>query len=138
MSGRRLFKAVCRKDKAIRYMQRILLKSKIHRVKITDANLEYEGSISIDEELMEKAGILPYEKVNVWNINNGNRFETYAIPATKHSGDIIVNGAASRLVQIKDIIIIATFGFYDEKELDGFKPTLVYVDEKNHVSDIVK
>lgn len=119
-------------------MYKILLKSKIHRVKITDANLEYEGSISIDEELMDKADILPYEKVNIWDINNGKRFETYAIPATKHSGDIVVNGAASRMVQVNDIIIIATFGLYDEKELNGFKPTLVYVDGKNHISDVVK
>ncbi len=119
-------------------MYKILLKSKIHRVKITDANLEYEGSISIDEELMDKANILPYEKVNIWDINNGKRFETYAIPSTKHSGDIIVNGAASRMVQVNDIIIIATFGLYDEKELNGFKPTLVYVDGKNHISDVVK
>ena len=119
-------------------MQKILLKSKIHRVKITDANLEYEGSISIDEELLEQARILPYEKVSVWDINNGARFETYAIPAVKHSGDIIVNGAASRLVQVGDVIIIATFGIYDEKELDGFKPVLVYVDGKNHAADIVK
>ncbi len=119
-------------------MQKILLKSKIHRVKITDANLEYEGSISIDEELMEQAGILPYEKVSVWDINNGARFETYAIAAPKHSGDIIVNGAASRLVQLGDIIIIATFGIYDEKELEGFRPVLVYVDGKNHAVDIVK
>ncbi len=113
-------------------MQKILLKSKIHRVKITDANLGYEGSISIDEELMEKAGIVSYEKVAIWDVNNGARFETYAIPAPRKSGDIIVNGAASRLVQIGDIIIIGTFGIYDEKELTGFKPVLVYVDEKNH------
>ncbi len=119
-------------------MQKILLKSKIHRVKITDANLEYEGSISIDEDLMEKAGILPYEKVNVWNINNGGRFETYAIKAGRNSGDIIVNGAASRLVQIGDTIIIATFGIYDEDELKNFKPVLVYVDEKNRAVNIVK
>lgn len=119
-------------------MQRILLKSKIHRVKITDANLEYEGSVSIDEELLESANILPYEKVNIWDINNGSRFETYAIPSTKHSGDIIVNGAASRLVQIGDIIIIASFGVYDEKESEGFKPKLVYVDEKNHINNVVK
>ncbi len=116
-------------------MQKILLKSKIHRVKITDANLKYEGSISIDEELMEQARIIPYEKISIWDINNGARFETYAIPAVKHSGDIIINGAASRLVQIGDIIIIATFGIYDEKELNGFKPALVYVDDKNHAVD---
>ncbi len=114
-------------------MQRFFLKSKIHRVKITDANLDYEGSISIDEKLMKEACILPYEKVNVWNVNNGNRFETYAIAALKNSGNIIVNGAASRLVQTNDIIIIATFALYDDKEVNSFKPKLVYVDEKNHI-----
>ena len=126
-------------------MYKILLKSKIHRVKITDANLEYEGSISIDEELMDKAGILPYEKVSIWDINNGSRFETYAIPAARHSGSVVVNGAASRLVQVNDVIIVATFGLYDEKELNGFKPVVVYVDKKNrrissasHASDSCK
>lgn len=113
-------------------MQRILLKSKIHRATITDANLQYEGSISIDEKLMEIAGILPYEKVNVWDINNGERFETYAIRAAAGSGDIVVNGAASRLVQIGDIIIIASFGIYEEKELvKDFHPVVVYVDGRN-------
>ena len=117
-------------------MQRILLKSKIHRARITDANLEYEGSISIDETLMEKAGIARYEKVSIWDVNNGKRFETYAIPAPGNSGGIIVNGAASRLVQIGDIIIIATFGMFDEKEIDGFQPVLVYVDEKNRIAPL--
>lgn len=116
-------------------MQRILLKSKIHRATITDANLQYEGSISIDEKLMEAAGILPYEKVNVWDINNGERFETYAITAPAGSGDIIVNGAASRMVQIGDIIIIAAFGVYEENEINkDFHPTVVYVDGKNSSS----
>ncbi|MFW0884833.1 aspartate 1-decarboxylase [Candidatus Acidulodesulfobacterium sp. H_13] len=119
-------------------MYKILLKSKIHRAKVTDANLEYEGSISIDEDLLEKAHILPYEKVNIWDINNGNRLETYAIPSVRHSGDVIVNGAASRLVRMGDIIIIATFGLYDENELNDFKPALIYVDEKNRIKDAVK
>jgi aspartate 1-decarboxylase len=114
-------------------MQRFLLKSKIHRVKITDANLGYEGSISIDEKLMEEAYILPYEKVSIWDVNNGNRFDTYAIVAPKNSGNIIVNGAASRLVQINDVIIIATFALYDDKESNSFKPKLVYVNEENHI-----
>jgi aspartate 1-decarboxylase len=119
-------------------MQRFLLKSKIHRVKITDANLGYEGSISIDEKLMEEACILPYEKVSIWDVNNGNRFDTYAIVAPKNSGNIIVNGAASRLVQINDIIIIATFALYDDKEVNSFKPKLVYVNEKNHIIKKIK
>lgn len=117
-------------------MQRILLKSKIHRAKITDANLNYEGSVSIDEALMEKADIKPYERVNIWDVNNGNRFETYAIPAEGNSGNIIINGAASRLVEIGDIIIIASFGFYEEISVAGFKPILVYVDEGNRVKSI--
>lgn len=114
-------------------MYKILLKSKIHRARVTDSNLEYEGSVSIDKDLMNRADIMPYEKVSVWNVNNGNRFETYAIPSDAHSGDIIVNGAASRLAQAGDIVIIATFGFYDKDELKGFSPIMVYVDDKNHV-----
>ncbi len=119
-------------------MLKFLLKSKIHRARITDANLNYEGSVLIDEQLMIEANILPYEKVNIWNINNGKRFETYAIPAPKNSGSIIVNGAASRLVQINDVIIIASFALFDEKEASTAKPAIVYVDDKNHISNVVK
>lgn len=119
-------------------MYKFLLKSKIHRVKITDANLDYEGSISIDKKLMDEANILLYEKVNIWNINNGNRFETYAIAAPENSGDIIVNGAASRLVQINDIIIIATFGLFEDKEASQNRPILVYVNDKNRIENIVR
>jgi aspartate 1-decarboxylase len=114
-------------------MQRFLLKSKLHRVRITDANLEYEGSISIDKRLMDEADILPYEKVSIWDVNNGSRFDTYAIVAPKNSGDIIVNGAASRLVQINDIIIIATFALYNDEKASAFIPKLVYVNDKNKI-----
>ncbi len=124
-------------------MQRILLKSKIHRVRITDANIDYEGSVSIDEKLMEKANIIPYERVNIWDVNNGNRFETYAIPAKKNSGDIVVNGAAARLVQIGDTIIIASFAIYSGEEIrpskkggEGYKPVMVYVDNNNRVTSV--
>lgn len=113
-------------------MQRILLKSKIHRACVTDANLNYEGSITIDEELMEAADIVPFEKVQVWNINNGARFETYAVAGDRGSGQICLNGAASRMVQINDLLIIASFISLDEEEVKTHKPKIVYVDESNH------
>lgn len=112
-------------------MQRIMLKSKIHRVTVTDANLEYEGSITIDEMLMKEADIIPFEQVRIYNISNGNRFETYAIKGKKGSGTICLNGAAARKAHRGDILIIATYVSVEEKELKGFTPKLVLVDEKN-------
>ena len=110
-------------------MIRIMLKSKIHRVRVTDSNIDYEGSISVDEELMQIADIRRYEKVSVWNVSNGHRFETYALPAEKGSGSIVVNGAAARLANIGDIIIIASFTIVDDEK--PFQPAIVYVDERN-------
>ncbi len=112
-------------------MKRIMLKSKIHRATITDADLNYEGSITIDEELMKKADILPYEQVQIYNINNGNRFETYAIKGEPGSGTICVNGAAARKVSKDDLIIIASYFALNEEESVKHVPALVYVDGKN-------
>ena len=107
-----------------------ILKSKIHRATVTEACLDYEGSISIDNELLKKAGILNYEKVHVLNVTNGNRLETYAIPSNK-AGHICINGAAAHLVSKGDLVIIAAYCLVDSDEINGFKPSIVLVDEKN-------
>ncbi len=112
-------------------MQRTLLKSKIHRVSITDANLNYEGSLTIDADLMEAADILPYEQIKIYNINNGARFDTYAIGGPAGKGGICLNGAAARMGACGDLIIIATYSSYDEAEIAGHKPKIVLVDSKN-------
>jgi aspartate 1-decarboxylase len=117
-------------------MQRFMLKSKIHRAKITGKELHYEGSLSLDASLMESAKLLPFEKIEVYNVNNGQRFSTYVIPASAGSGEVQLNGAASRLGEIGDIIIIASYALYDEEELKNFKPSLVYVDEHNRILEV--
>jgi len=114
-------------------MQRFMLKSKIHRATVTDADLHYEGSISIDEHLMKEANIVPYEKVAIYNIFNGERFTTYAIKAAKNSGTICLNGAAARKVSKGDLIIIATYIVAEEKELANWQPKCVLVDGKNKI-----
>lgn len=110
-------------------MERILLKSKIHRATVTDADLHYEGSISIDTDLMKAADIYEFEKVDVYNINTGARFSTYVINGKR--GEIGLNGAAARLVQKGDLVIIASYANYNEKEVIAHKPKLVFVDEEN-------
>jgi aspartate 1-decarboxylase len=117
-------------------MNRIMLKSKIHRATVTQADLEYEGSIAIDETLLKAADIFPFEKVAVWNITNGQRFETYAIPEAKDSGCICVNGAAARLVSPGDRVIIASWVEIEEEKARTWKPTLVFVDEKNCIKHL--
>lgn len=112
-------------------MKRIMLKSKIHRATVTLSDLDYVGSITIDEELMYKADIYEFEKVLVVDVNNGARFETYTIKGEKGSGEICINGAAARLVYKGDKIIIISFAEYDEIELEGYKPTIVFVDDEN-------
>jgi len=114
-------------------MQRIMLKSKIHRATITGADLEYEGSITIDRDLMDAADILSYEKVAIWDVTNGNRLETYAIEGERGSGVICLNGAAARLVAPKDLIIIASFVNMDNEAAVKHEPKLVFVDEKNRM-----
>lgn len=114
-------------------MQRIMLKSKLHRVHVTHSELHYEGSCAIDEELLEAANIHEYEQISIWNVTNGQRFTTYAIRAERHSGIISVNGAAAHKAHPQDIIIIASFANYDEAELETYSPQLVYVDHQNHI-----
>jgi len=112
-------------------MQLTLLKGKIHRATITQCDLNYEGSISVDSALMERAGILPHEQVDVLNINNGERFTTYAIPAAAGSGIIGVNGAAARLAQKGDLVIIVAYARMEEMEAKSFQPRVLLVDAKN-------
>ena len=110
-----------------------LLKSKIHRATVTEAELHYEGSIGIDRDLMDAAGFHPYEKVDVLNINNGHRFTTYIIEYPRGNGDIVINGAAARLAQPDDLVIILSYCSLDSNEVAEHKPTIVKVDEKNKV-----
>ncbi|SNZ16052.1 aspartate 1-decarboxylase [Hydrogenobacter hydrogenophilus] len=117
-------------------MQRFMLKSKIHRARITGKELHYEGSLSLDASIMASANLLPFEKIEVYNVNNGQRFSTYVIPAPAGSGEVQLNGAASRLGEVGDIIIIASYALFDEKELVNFKPLLVYVNEENRILEV--
>jgi aspartate 1-decarboxylase len=110
---------------------RTMLKSKIHRARVTGANLTYEGSITLDKLLMEAADILPYEMVHILNINNGQRFQTYAIEGEAGSGSVILNGAAARLVCKDDIVIILSYCTASDEEARSFKPKLVYVNAEN-------
>lgn len=119
-------------------MWRTMCKSKIHRATVTDANLNYVGSITIDDELLEKADILPYEKVHVVNINNGARLETYVIKGERGKGEICLNGAAARLVQAGDIVIIISYAQYSQDELQKYHPQIVFVDESNKITKISK
>lgn len=114
-------------------MQRTMLKSKIHRVTTTHSELNYEGSCAIDEDLLDAANIREYEQIDIWNVNNGERFTTYAIKAERGSGVISVNGSAARKAAPGDILIIATFGIFNEVELAKLEPTLIYVDSQNRV-----
>ncbi len=111
-----------------------MLKGKIHRATVIQSELDYVGSITIDEELLEASSILEYEKVQIVDINNGNRFETYTICGKKGSGMICVNGAAARCVSTGDKIIIMAYGHYNEEEAAKHQPTVVFVDEENKIS----
>ena len=112
-------------------MTRTMLKSKIHRATITDSDLHYVGSITIDPDLLEAADILEHEQVAVLDIDNGARFETYTIAGERGSGTMQINGAAARLVHEGDTIIVVSYASYDEAELERYAPTVVHVDERN-------
>jgi len=114
-------------------MRRTMFKSKIHRATVTHADLDYEGSVTIDSELMRAADILPYERVNVWNVTRGSRIETYALEGPSGSGVVCVNGAAAHQNRPGDLVIIATFAEYDADELARHTPKVVLVDSKNRI-----
>ena len=114
-------------------MRRTMMKSKIHRAIVTDSNLDYEGSITIDSHLMDKANIIPYEQVDIYNVTSGERFTTYAIRGDKDSGVICINGAAAHKAKKGDMVIIVTYGTFEELELENFKPKKVYVDSANRI-----
>ena len=115
-------------------MMRWMCKSKIHRATVTEACLSYEGSITVDVTLLEAADIRPYEMVQIININNGERFETYAIPGKKDSGEICLNGGAARKGVVGDKVIIMSTGVVAEAEIDGFTPKIVFVNEQNKIA----
>jgi aspartate 1-decarboxylase len=112
-------------------MFRKMLRGKIHRATVTGADLHYEGSIAVDQNLLDGAGINAFEAVHIWNVNNGQRLMTYAIPAPRGSGDVVLNGAAARLVQKGDYIIIAAFGWLHQAEVENYIPRVVLVDDEN-------
>lgn len=117
-------------------MQRVMLRAKLHRVTVTQCDLNYEGSCGIDQNLLEAADILPGEKIELYNINNGERFATYAILGKRGSGEISLNGAAARRVQLGDLMIICTYAPMEEADIPGYKPKIVFVDGKNQITGL--
>jgi aspartate 1-decarboxylase len=113
-----------------------MLKSKLHRLTVTEANVDYQGSITLDSNLLEAAQILPYEEVHVWNVTRGTRLQTYAMAGEPDSGRVCINGAAARLVHPGDVIIVATFAQYDESEVGNYRPRIVLVSQYNQVQQI--
>ncbi len=118
-------------------MRRTLLKSKVHRVTVTEACLHYEGSFTLDEDLMDAARLVPYERIEIYNIHNGERFATYVIPGPRGHGDACINGAAARLGNQGDLIIVASYVDLEEEEVADFSPVNVYVGEGNRIRDVV-
>ncbi len=117
-------------------MRRTLLKSKIHRAKVTNADLHYHGSVTVVPLLMEAADVVEYERVEIYDIDNGERFATYAIPGEPGGGEIQLNGAAAHKVSVGDLIILCSYAEYDEEELAGHEPKLIFVDENNHIAHV--
>ena len=113
-----------------------MLKSKIHRATVTQADVNYQGSLTLDAQLLQAADIIPYEEVHVWNVTRGTRFRTYAMLGEPSSGVVCANGAAALLVEPGDLIIIATFTMLETAELAGFKPKLVFVDGRNQITSV--
>ena len=119
-------------------MLRTVLKSKIHQAIVTEANLQYEGSITIDSDLLNAADLLPWEKVHIVNLNNGSRIETYCIPGKAGGGTICMNGAAARWAQVGDVVIILSYGHVDDLEARTIKPRIVFVDKSNKIREELK
>ncbi|MCA1009440.1 aspartate 1-decarboxylase [Halobacillus halophilus] len=119
-------------------MFRTMMKSKIHRARVTEANLNYVGSITIDQNILDEVGILPHEKVQIVNNNNGARLETYVISGERGSGVVCLNGAAARLVQPDDIVIIVSYAMVDENELADFKPKIALMNDHNQIVELLE
>ena len=119
-------------------MQRIMLRAKIHRATVTQCDLNYEGSCGIDQDLLEAADIREFEKIELYNINNGERFSTYAILGKRGSGEISLNGAAARLAQLGDLLIICTYAPMSDAEVAEYQPTIVFVNDKNRITGLKK
>jgi aspartate 1-decarboxylase len=119
-------------------MRRVMMKSKIHRLTVTESNLDYEGSVTIDEELLEAADILPNEQVHVWNVTNGNRLITYALVGKSGSGTVCVNGAGAHLIKPGDLVIVATYASMKDKDARRYKPLVIFVDEYNRQKKVPK
>lgn len=119
-------------------MQRIMLRAKLHRVSVTQCDLNYEGSCGIDADLLDAANILPNEKIELYNVNNGERFSTYAIVGKRGSGEISLNGAAARRVQLGDLMIICTYAPMNEEEIASYTPKIVFVNDKNQITGLKK
>jgi aspartate 1-decarboxylase len=115
-----------------------MMKAKIHRARVTEANLNYVGSVTIDQDLLDQVGILPHEKVQIVNNNNGERLETYVIAGERGSGVVCLNGAAARRVQPDDIVIIVSYAMLHEEELEEFRPKIALMDENNKVEQIIE
>ena len=118
-------------------MYRIVMRSKIHRARVTDANLNYVGSVTIDQDILDAVDIAPNEKVQIVNNNNGARFETYVIPGERGSGEICLNGAAARLVQKGDIVIIIAYGYVSDEEIADHRPKIAIMDENNRIKELI-
>lgn len=116
-------------------MRRVMMKSKIHRATVTETNLDYEGSLTIDKDLLDAADILPNEQIHVWDVTNGARLVTYALEGKRGGGAVCVNGAGAHLIKPGDVVIIATYSTYREKEARRHEPLVVFVDGKNKVKD---
>jgi aspartate 1-decarboxylase len=115
-------------------MKRIILKSKIHRVTVTDTNVDYDGSLTLDGVLMREANLIPYEQIQVYNVTNGERFTTYLIRGKDNSGEVVVNGAAAKKANYGDKVIIAAYATMDEAEMDFFVPKVLLVDDQNKIT----
>src|SRR3954470_4870627 len=114
-------------------MRRFMMKSKLHRATVTETNVDYEGSLTIDTDLLEAADILPNEQIHVWDVTNGARLVTYALAGERGSGEVRANGAGAHLIKPGDVVIIATYGSYDEAEVRGHEPLVVLMDAENRI-----
>jgi aspartate 1-decarboxylase len=119
-------------------MNKTMLQAKLHRVKVTHAILDYEGSCGIDEQLLELSGIVPYQQIDIYNVTNGQRFSTYAIKAARNSGEITLNGAAARRAAVGDLLIICAYSSYNEVELATHEPVVILADEHNGAREIIR